>query len=221
MKKRILLIAGRVKTKSLAISLRKQGYHVTIINNNYADCMSLAKLEGVNVIYGDGTKSFILDEAGAADCSFSIALSSCDADNLVASQLCKQVFHVKKTVCLLSDPRKTEFFYHMGVDSVVCATQTITNIIEQQTFIDDMTNIIPIAQSNVQIIEVRIPNDSPIVEKKLWEISLPTEVIVGCVLRGDSTVIPRGDTRILAGDTLVVLAASGQEQQAVKELTGR
>ena len=221
MKKRVLLIAGRVKTKSLAISLRKQGYHVTIINNNYADCMALAKLEGVNVICGDGTKSFILDEAGAADCSFSIALSSRDADNLVASQLCKEVFHVKKTVCLLSDPRKTEFFYHMGVDSVVCATQTITNIIEQQTFIDDMTNIIPIAQSNVQIMEVRIPNDSPIVQKKLWEISLPTEVIVGSVLRGDSTIIPRGDTRIFAGDTLVVLAASGQEQQAVKELTGR
>ena len=221
MKKRVLLIGGRSKAKTLALSLLKQGYKVTAVNENYEDCLELAEIEGVSVINGDGTKPFILDEANASECDFSIALSSKDEDNLVASEICKKMFHVKKTVSLLSDPGKTEFFYNMGVDSVVCATQAITNIIEHQTFIDEMTNIMPIAEGHVQIVEVRILSDSPVNGKKLWEISLPNEVIIGCVLRGDTTVIPRGDTRIFAGDTLVVISGSGQELAAVKELTGR
>ncbi len=221
MKKRVLLIGGRSKAKSLALSLLSQGYKVTAINENREDCMKLAEIEGLTVIFGDGTKPFILDEAEAENCDISIALTSKDEDNLVTSELCKKKFHVKKTVSLVSDPQKTEFFYKMGVDSVVCAISAITSIIEQQAFIDEMTNIISIGTGRVRIIEVAIPAESPAAGKKLWEITLSKDVIVGCILRGDSTLIPRGDTRILAGDTLVVISSNGQEIAAVKELTGR
>lgn len=75
-------------------------------------------------------------------------------------------------------------------------------------------------KAGVQVMEVQIPGSSPAAGKKLWETPLPKESIVGCVLRGDVTLIPRGDTRILAGDTLVVLAGSGQELNTVHALTG-
>ncbi len=221
MKKRVLLIGGRNKAKSLALSLLGQGYKVTAINDSHEDCMKLAEINGLTVIHGDGTKPFILDEAGAENCDISIALTSKDEDNLVASELCKKKFHVKKTVSLVADPKKTDFFYKMGIDSVVCAISAITGIIEQQAFIDEMTNIIPIGAGRVQIVEVHIPKESPAAGKKLWEITLSKDVIVGCILRGDSTLIPRGDTRILSGDTLVVISSNGQEISAIQELTGR
>ena len=221
MKKRILLIGGRNKARSLAQSMLKKGYQITAINKNYEDCMMLADLKGVNVINGDGTKPYILDEAGAADCQISIALCSRDEDNLVASELCKKKFHVEKTVALVSDPKKTDFFHQVGVDSVVCAISAVTGIIEQQAFIDEMANIIPIGEGRVQIVEVPIPGESPTAGKKLWEITLPKEVIIGCILRGDTTLIPRGDTRILGGDTLLMISGGGQEMAAIKALTGR
>ncbi len=221
MKKRILLIGGCNKAKSLALSLLGQGYKVTAVNENYQDCMMLAEIEGLTVIHGDGTKPFILDEAGAQECDIAIALTSKDEDNLVSCELCKKKFHVKKTVSLVADPKKTDFFYKMGIDSVVCAISAITGIIEQQAFIDEMTNIIPIGTGRVQIVEVQIPGQSPVAGKKLWEITLSKDVIIGCILRGDNTLIPRGDTRILAGDTLVVISSNGQELAAIKQLTGR
>ena len=70
----------------------------------------------------------------------------------------------------------------MGVDSVVCAISAVTGIIRQQAFIDEMTTIIPVGQGRVQIMEVQIPGESPVAGKKLWEIILPKEAIVGCVL---------------------------------------
>lgn len=221
MKKQILLIGGRSKAKSLAESLMAQGYKVTSINDRYEDCQKLAEIVGLQVIHGDGTKPFILDEAGAADCDISIALTSKDEDNLVASELCKKRFGVPKTVSLVSDPEKTEFFHKMGVDCVVCAISAITNIIEHQAFIDEITSFIPIGEGRVQIMEVQITGTSPIKGQKIWEIALPREAIIGCILRGKNTIIPRGDTRILGGDTLIVLCEKGQEKAAIKELTGR
>lgn len=220
-KKNVLLIGGRSKAKSMALSLLEQGYKVTVINSNYDDCMKLAEIPGLTVIHGDGTKPYILDEAGANKCDIAIALSGKDTDNLVACQLCKKHFSVPKTVSLVADPNKTDFFNQMGVDSVVCAISAVTGIIQQQAFIDEMANIIPVGKGRVQIVEVQIPNESPVAEKKLWEITLPKESIVGCILRSDSTIIPRGDTRILPGDTLVVITVNGQEQEMIQALTGR
>lgn len=217
----VLLIGGRSKAKAMAISLLKQGYKVTAINSNEADCKKLAEVKGLAVICGDGTKPYVLDEAGAKECDIAIALTSKDADNLVACQLCKKQFHVKKTVSLVIDPNKTTFFYQMGVDSVVCAVSALTGIIQQQAFIEEMSNIIPVGEGRVQIVEVRILGESPIAGKKLWEITLPQDCIVGCVLRGDSFLIPRGDTRILAGDTLVVITGSNQDLDKIHALTGR
>ena len=221
MKKNVLLIGGKSKAKALALSLNKQGYGVHVVNDDYDLCREIAKIKGVHVICGDGTKPFILDEARASECDFSIALTSKDEDALMASEICKKKFHVKKTVSLLSDPNKKEFFYQMGIDSVVCATQTLTSVIEQQTFIDEMENVIPIDRGQVKMAEVRILEDSPIIDKKLWEITLPKEVIVGCILRGNETIIPRGDTRICLGDLLVVIFDSAREHEVIHELTGK
>lgn len=220
MKKRILLIGGKSKALSMASSLLQQGYRVTAINASYEDCLKLAKIKGLYVIHGDGSKPNILDEAGAGACDIAIALTGKDADNLVICQLCKKQYGIKKTVSLVEDPNKMDFFYQLGVDRVVCSVSTMTSIIQQQAFIDEMASIIPIGKGRVQIIEVQITDNAPAAGKKLWEITLPQESIVGCILRSDTTIIPRGDTRILGGDTLVILTGNGQELNAVRALTG-
>jgi len=220
-KTKVLLVGGRSKTKALATSLIRKGYHVTVVNDTYEDCLKLAEIDKLTVINGDGTKPFILEDASAGDADIAIALTSKDEDNLVICELCKKRFDVKKTVALVSDPKKTDFFYKMGIDSVVCAITAITGIIEQQAFMDKIATLVPIGEGRVSIAEVPIPGTAPVVGKKLWEINLPKEVVIGCILRGDTTMIPRGDTRILAGDMLVLISSDEQETAAIKELTGR
>jgi len=221
MKKKVLLVGGRSKSKSLALSLIKRGYQVTAINDIYDDCLNLPEIKKLSVIYGDGSKPFVLEDADAAAYDIVIALTSKDEDNLVVCELCKKRFHIKKTVALVSDPKKTDFFYKMGIDSVVCAISAVTSIIEQQAFVDEMANIVPIGEGRIQIAEVPITGSAPVVGKKIWEIDLPKEVIIGCILRSNTAMIPRGDTRILAGNVLVLISSSGQEIAAVKGLTGR
>lgn len=220
MKTTVLLVGGRSKAMSLAASLIIKGYQVTVINETYEDCMKLAGINKLAVIKGDGTKPFVLEDASAGDADIAIALTSKDEDNLVICELCKKRFHVKKTVALLTDPKKMDFFYKMGIDSVVCAIMGITLIIEQKALVDKIATLVPIGEGRVSIAELPIAAAAPAVGKKLWEINLPKQVIIGCILRGDTALVPRGDTRILAGDMLVLISSDKQEMAAIKELTG-
>ncbi|QUH28153.1 potassium channel family protein [Vallitalea guaymasensis] len=221
MKNKVLLIGGFHKATALANSLINRGYSVTIINENYADCMSLAENNQLKVIHGDGSKPYVLDDAEAYENEIAIALTQHDEDNLVICQLCKKKFGIKKTVSLVNDPKKTDFFHKMGIDSVVCAINTITGIIEQQAFMDEMATVLPIGQGNISIAEVPILQSAPSVGKKIWEIDLPKEVIIGCILRGESSMVPRGDTRLLSGDILVLISSKENHISAIRELTGR
>ena len=221
MKMQVLLIGGFDMAKTLAASLIQKKYRVTAIHPDYAFCEALAEIRDLLVIHGDGSKPYILEEAGARRTDIAIALTDSDADNLVICELCKKRFGVTKTVSVIKNAENTAFFRQMGVDAVVCATNTITGIIEQLAFVHGMTALVPVGDGRVSIAEVAIPEGAPAANKKLWEISLPREVIVGCILRKDQTLIPRGDTRILAGDSLVLLSSAHQETDAIRALTGR
>lgn len=217
----ILLIGGFHKAKFLALSLLQKGYRVTVINNDYHSCQILAEIHSLEVIHGDGTKPYVLEEAGAAGMSIAIAMTPNDEDNLVVSEICKKKFRIRKTVALVGDPKKTDFFYRVGIDSVVCAINAIVGIIEQQAFINEMAMRIPLGQGRVSIVEVYINHCSPVADKKLWEIAIPENAIIGCILRGEESMIPRGDTRILQGDILLVISSVDQEKDVIKRLTGR
>lgn len=220
MKQNVLLVGGRSKAKSLAQSLIQKGYQVTIVNSCYADCEKLAENEKLTVIHGDGTKPYVLEDAGAGHMDIAIALTSKDEDNLVICELCKKKFLIPKTLSLLSDPQKTDFFYQIGVDRVICAISAVTNIIEQQAFMEEMAKVIPLGEGRVRIMEIPITENDPAAQKQIWEINLPKEVIIGCILRQNQTLIPRGDTRILAGDILVLISGNEQEEIALLELKG-
>lgn len=221
MKKSVLLIGGFDMARALAVSLLKKGYRVTLICEDCEKCQILAGINGLQVIAGDGAKPYILEEAGADDMDIAIALTDNDDDNLVICELCKKKFGVKKTVCTIKNGENTEFFHKMGVDSVVCATNAISSIIEQQAFVDEVTTLIPIGEGRLSVAEVTIGESAPAVGKKLWEITLPKQVIVGCIIRQETNIIPRGDTRVMAGDVLILISSEKQEIAAVHELTGR
>lgn len=217
--KRILIIGGFNKARSLANSLIKKGYRVTVINKIYEDCEKLAEIQKLNVIYGDGSKKFILENAEAQTCQVAIALTGSDETNLVICEMCKKFFNVKKTVAMLNDPSKTDFFYQMGIDRVVCALNMITNIMEEQAVMDEMNKMIPVDEGRIHIMEIPIQKNSEMVGKKLWELNLPKEIIIGCILRGDQSLIPRGDTRVKEGDILLIITSDKNKLEEVKELT--
>ena len=49
---------------------------------------------------------------------------------------------------------------------------------------------------------------------------LPKAVIVGCIVRGEQSMIPRGDTRIMKDDKLILIVSDEDRQAAFRALAG-
>lgn len=220
MKTNILLAGGYQKALSLGESLIQKGFHVTVINSDREDCERLAEIEDMEVIWGDASKEFILREAAVAKQDIVIAMCPRDEDNFVICQICKKQYKVSKVVALVSDPKKTSFFYQMGIDRVVCAMNAITNIIEEQALMEKMTTMIPLTNGKIHILEVPILENAPARGKELKELALPREVIIGCIVRGEQSIIPSGDSRLRAGDIIILITTGEEQEKAVQILSG-
>ena len=60
-----------------------------------------------------------------------------------------------------------------------------------------------------ELVEIYIKNDDAANGKFLNEIHLPEDCVIASIQRGRQVVVPRGHTRLLAGDRLIVLARNG------------
>lgn len=221
MSMKVALIGGFNEARYLAKSLIDRGYHVTAINERLEECEILAEISKLNVFQGDGSKPFVLEDAGIYGSDIAIAMSPYDDANLVICELCKKRFNIKKTVALISDPKNTEFFKDMGVDSVVCAISVLSGIIEQHATLSEVNDIMPIGASGVQVEQVTIPMDAPVCGRKISEIKLPDNVIIGCITRGNRNIVPKGDTEVCSGDSLLLVVSEENKEKAVIKLIGR
>lgn len=80
--------------------------------------------------------------------------------------------------------------------------------------------LIPFGEGPLYLAEVPIPPTAATAGKKIWETDLPPDVIIGCIRRGEQSIVPSGDTQILAGDVLILISAGKQEMLAIQKLTG-
>ena len=212
MKKSVLISGKYEMIKQMSVSLLNKKYRVTAICQDYDKCQELSELKGLDVYFGDATKPYVLQEAGIYGFDIAIAVTENDDANLVFCELCKKKFHIYKTICTINNSENTAFFRQMGVDGVVCATNAISGLIEQQAFVDEITTVIPVGDRKLSVSEVTISGQSNVCGKTLAEIQMPKDTIVGCVLRQENTIIPKGNTMILPGDLLVLLSGLKQAE---------
>ncbi len=219
--KNILLVGGFNKTMSIAKVLLKRGHNVTIVNETKADCLKLAEIRGAEVIYGDGSRPFVLEDASAWDMDMVIALTKSDADNLVICEICKKQFGVNRALALLQDMKKIDFFKSMGVDSVVCEIDVITQLVEQNVVVESYANCIPLDNKDVSILEVYIPVEAPAAGKQIRELDMTKDAVIGCIIRGSESFIPRADTQLYSGDKLILSCYEKDRIAVTRELAGK
>lgn len=84
------------------------------------------------MVHGDGTDINLLSEAGAQHADVFIAVTGQDQDNLIACQLAKRNFHVRRTIARVNNPKNIAVFEKLGVDISVSSTSIIAEMIEKE-----------------------------------------------------------------------------------------
>lgn len=218
---KIMLVGGHQKVNFLAKSLKAKRHKVTVINESFEWCQFLSDTHGIVTVHGDGTKPFVLEDAGAAEMDTLIALSNVDATNLVVCEIAKKQFHVKNTITVVNNPKNVQVFKKLGISKCISATQMISDVIEQEAVIEDLKSYLPIDDGTIAVYQIRVCETSRALEKPIWEIGFPKDCIIGCVIRDGQSFIAKGNTKLKPDDTVVILSTSHAMEQAVSLLSGK
>jgi trk system potassium uptake protein TrkA len=203
--KTIVLIGGGKLVYFLTRMFISKGYAVTIINNDREESTLLARRVRATVVFGDGSDPRVLGDAGALSADILLAVTPYDHTNLVICQIASLRFQVPHVLALVSDPNNEELFGHLGV-TAFSPTKIIASLIEQRAEFEEITNLIPVGESKITVTEILLAETAKACGKPLRDLSLPESSLVGYILRDGRPLVPRGDTVLMPGDRLILIA---------------
>lgn len=206
----------------LAKKLKEDDHQICIIDRNESLCNKLAvDLKGIMIISGDATYPDILREAKIEKADVCVSAASSDEDNIVICYLAKELFGVKRTVARVNDPKHTPLYKYMEVDNPVDSTSIIAKVVEEEASFTDVMSLLSIKKGRLSIVRVDIPENSPVANKALKDITLPNNSVLVSILRGPDIIIPYGSTEILPGDEVIAATLIDVEKELLRALIGK
>lgn len=210
----IIVVGGGNVGFHLAKELVEANHEVLVIEEDSQRAKDIADELGDIVLDGDGCEASILERAGTARADMLLAVTGEDQNNLVACQVAKQRFNVARTVARINDPKNEQFFRKLEVDITVSATSAIMAHIEQELPTHHLSVLVKLKGSGLELVEVRIPEGSRVVNQPVRTIMLPYQSMVVLVVGEDGLPkVPSGDTVIHAGDEVVAVTLHESEEQ--------
>jgi trk system potassium uptake protein TrkA len=216
----VIVGAGRVGF-NLAQKLIQDKHTVTVIEKDNARCEGISQNLDALVINGDGCEPRFMEDAEVGRADVVAAVTADDEDNLVICQIAKEVFGVRRTVARVNNPKNERIFSELGVDVPVNATKIIAKIIEEEASFEDFITLMTFKRGKLALVRVDLTTESPVIDKAVREIGLPENSVLVSILRGDTIIVPKGDTVLKTGDDIVALTAIENEQQLLDRLVGR
>lgn len=203
----VVIVGGGKVGYYLANMLLDHGHYPVIIEIDAEVCRHLANSLDIPVICGDGTEIQVLEEAcSMASVDALVGVSGRDEVNLIVCQLGKMRFSIGKTVARVNNPRNMEVLQKLGVDICVSSTNNIVNVLEHEIDTAAIRQLVALNRGEFSINELELPKDFRFSGKTLSEIRMPQSSVLVSISRGKEFLIPRGNTKLLAGDRVVLIA---------------
>lgn len=127
----VILGCGRVGS-TLANMLDQSGHEVSVIDYSSEAFQRLSPDFKGETIPGNGVDEEILIRAGIKEADAFAAVTNGDNRNIMASQIAKEIFNVKKVMCRIYDPIREETFRELGMETI-CPTK-----VGAQMFFDEI-----------------------------------------------------------------------------------
>ena|SRR6056297_3542952 len=216
----VILGGGRIG-RYIARDMSDKGHEVTVIERKASRCEQLVVETDVLVIEGDACDVRYQEQAHTDRADAFVATTHEDDDNLVACQLAKIEFGVRRAISRVNTPKNVEIFAKLGIEPV-SSTRLISELLENEFSVGELIHLTSLKGGRVRLVELRVPEGAPAHEPSpLSQLDLPAESIVVAIFRGNETVIPQGSTTLLPGDEVVALTTPELENRMTEALLGR
>lgn len=198
----ILMGAGKVGGY-LAQELRRTGNAVVVIERDEDRAQRVAEETGALTILGDGTDLGLLADLDLRPTDFFLALTGVDEDNLVACQLTKTAYNVSRVLARLNNPANRQAFEALSLP-VVSVTDLLVQVISHEVDLEDLVRVALIGRGEMSLFEVEIPAGTA--TRSVVGLTLPLDALLVAIYRGDTVLVPHGDSEIRGADRVLALS---------------
>ena len=204
----------------LARALVTSGHEVSVIERDLDRYQLITEDLGIVALLGDGADTDMLRKAGAERADVVVALTGVDATNLVVCQTVQHIFQTPRTLTLVKDPKNEPVFEELGVDVVVNWIHLALSALEEGIPGHPLRHLMSLRQPGMELVCVSVPSSADIVGKRLGELQLPPNSFISLIVKKGRADLPSNHFLVEAGDELIAVTSSGDEQLLYDILTG-
>jgi trk system potassium uptake protein len=221
--RRIIIAGGGNIGFRLARTLEKHN-QVKLIERDPHRARKVAELlESAIVLHGDAADEELLIEENIDSIDVFAAMTNSEEANILSAMLAKRL-GAKKALALINRPSYTEIVESTSID-IAISPQTITiGSLLAHVRRGDVVRVHALKRGVAEALEGVVHGDersSRIVGRTVAEIPLPEGASIGAVVRGDTVIMAHHDTRVLAGDHVILFLADRRHLEAVERLFQR
>jgi trk system potassium uptake protein TrkA len=205
---RIIIVGGGEVGYGLSQALASR--HEVVVIDHSPQAGGRFETLDVEFLTGGGTAAEVLRRAGIGSAQVFVACTGLDEVNIVACGMANQLGS-PQTICFvsredfLSLPDRQEGLELFGINRVIWPEAQLAEDIERIVVSPGAIDAETFEKGAVRLLEYRLDQDSPLTEQSLTALNLPNGSLLVAVRRGATFFIPRGDTRLHAGDKVVVM----------------
>lgn len=196
----VFIGAGKVAVASARLLL-KRGHEVVIIERQKTIIDDLAEQLDCGFIHGDGSTPDILREADPEHTDLLFCITGSDQANIIGS-LVGRSMGFKRVVTKIDDPTFEHICLELGLEDTIIPTRTFALLLADMSEGRD-----PLALSTMIRDEARawsfVAGSEQV--KPISELGLGDDARVICIYRDDHLILPESDTRLKAGDEVVLI----------------
>lgn len=221
---RIIIIGAGKVGFNLAKRLSEEKHEVVLIEENQERQSVVDNYLDVLTIAGHGASPQVLQSAGVKNSDLVVAVTDIDEVNMIACMIAKH-FGAKKTIARVRDPVYVEhsktFFKQLADIDLIINPELITALeISKLLKTPAALDVEDFAGGKVQMVELRVDPNSPIIGKKLKDTELPPAVLIAAILREDEIIIPTGEN-IISKNDIVFIVGQTESMAGAEAIIGK
>ena len=206
-----IIIVGTGKVGSILVEqLSSENHDIVVIDTNADALKQITERYDVMGIIGNGATVEVQREAGVDKTDLLIATTNLDECNLLACLVARNL-GARHTIARVRNPEyasqmaylKNDLGISMTINPELEASAEISRVLRYPSAL----KINPFARGRVEMVEIKIQDDSPIAGMSLFQLrnKYQLKILLCAVARGDELYVPGGSFVLQEGDRITLI----------------
>lgn len=205
-----VFIMGGSKTAVHAVNGMPDNLRITVFDQSAQRCEQLNRLitnPNCLVVNGDATDACLLKSEEIDKVQAFAALTNHAEQNILACLAAKRM-GVRKTVAMVENLEFAQLAEKLDIGTIINKKTLAAGSIYRELLKADVRDIKCLTILGVDVAEFKVADDAKIAQKRVMDLNLPDEVVLGGLVRNGKGILIEGRTQIQPGDSVVVFCRS-------------